>query len=439
MLTNAAVQRLKPTGDGTTREVRDGAHGLALSIYGSGVRSWIVRFRRPDGRPAKLTLGPFSTHEYSGEPVIGAPLTLAAARQLAAEVRRLLALGIDPAAEHQNAQRVARTAAAERSGNSFGSEAIKFVRDYALPKQRRWKETARLLGVTYDLQLERGGLAARWESRAVADITAHAIYALIEDCRRRGAPGRGFRSGSTGSARTLYATLCKFFSWLIERRKIEANPCAAVKRPETPEPRERVLDDDEIRKLWIACDQVIAPFGALVRILLLTGQRREEVAQMRWSELSGDVWKIPGSRTKNKKEHVLPITPALRKILDDMERIDGVDLVFVGRTGRTAISGFSKLKKALDRAMGSGIPPWTLHDLRRTAASGMARAGADLHVIERALNHVSGSFAGVVGIYQKHRFANEVKAALIAWESLLTEIATGTRNGKVVKMRGARR
>jgi integrase len=438
MLTNAAVQRLKPNPDGTTREVRDGAHGLALCIYGSGVRSWIVRFRRPGGRPAKLTLGPFSPREHSGDPVLGAPLSLAGARRLAIDVRRQLALGLDPAAEHQATRRAAHTAAIERSRNSFGIAAVAFIRDHAQPRQRRWRETARLLGVTADLELEPCGLASHWASRPVAEIAAHDVYTLIEDCHRRGVPGRGFRPGGTGSARAMYSTLSRFFSWLIEHRRIERNPCATVKRPETPEARERVLSDDEIRALWLACDQVSASFGALVRLLLLTGQRREEVAQMRWSELGDDVWTISGTRTKNHKEHVLPITPMVRKILDSIERIDGVDLVFVGRTGHTAISGFSKFKRALDAAMGPGVPPWRLHDLRRTAASGMARARADLHVIERTLNHVSGSFGGIIGVYQKHRFADEVKAALVAWESLLTEITSGTNTGKLVKMRRAR-
>jgi integrase len=439
VLTNAAVQRLKPNNDGTTREVRDGAHGLALCIYASGVRSWIIRFRRPDGRPAKLTLGPFSPREHSGEPVIRAPLTLAGARRLAIDVRRQLALGIDPAAEHQATRRAARAAAVERSRNSFGTAAIAFVRDHARPKQRRWRETASLLGVTPDLELIPGGLASRWAVRPVAEITAHDVYELIEDCRRRGVPGREFRGGS-GSARSMYSTLSKFFSWLIEHRQIERNPCASVKRPGTPEARERVLSDDEIRALWAACDQVSTPFGALVRLLLLTGQRRDEIRLMKWSEIDSDLWTIPGSRTKNHREHQLPIAPMVHQILDGLPRVDSCDLVFVGHTGHTAISGFSKLKRALDAAMGPGVPPWRVHDLRRTAASGMARAGADLHVIERTLNHVSGSFSGIVGVYQKHRFADEVKAALIAWENLLAEITSGTSSGgKVVKMRRARR
>jgi integrase len=154
---------------------------------------------------------------------------------------------------------------------------------------------------------------------------------------------------------------------------------------------------------------------------------------MRWRELSDDrsVWKLPGTRTKNRREHVVPMPPLARDVIDDVAS-PSAELVFT-TTGTTPISGWSKAKIKLDALMGS-VEPWVIHDLRRTAITGMARAGADLHVIERAVNHVSGTFGGIVSIYQKHKFEDEVRRALEAWANLLARIVEG-RPANVVDLR----
>src|SRR5262249_39293812 len=156
---------------------------------------------------------------------------------------------------------------------------------------------------------------------------------------------------------------------------------------------------------------------------------------LRWEEVAEDgaAITIPGSRTKNHRNHVVPLSKAAQAILAKVERVPESPLVFT-TTGTTPVSGWSKTKRRIDQLMGSE-PPWLIHDLRRTAATGMARAGADLPVIERALNHVSGSFGGIVGVYQQYQYRDEVRAAMEAWSSLLLTIVEG-RPAKVVPIRG---
>jgi integrase len=421
VLTAAAVRALRPAED--RREIPDGGiRGLRLLIQPSGARSWIMRFRRPDGRSAKLTLGTVNDAELGGEPVIGGHLTLAAARRLAAEVHRQRALGRDPAADYVNEKR----ARADARRKTFDGAALAFIEEHARPKTRRWRETAALLGFNAELDIVACGLAQRWRKRPIAEITAHDIYSTVAACR------------NSSRARHLYSALSTMFGWLLERRVIEKNPCDGVARPEAPNARDRVLSDDELRWFWGACARIDEPFGPMFRLLLLTGARLREVAEMTHRELSDSTWTIPATRTKNGREHKVPLQPAALDIIAGVRRIAGKPGYVFTTNGRTPVSGFSVAKKRLDREMavlakqdGAELKAWRLHDLRRTAATGMARAGADLHVIERALNHVSGSFGGIVGVYQRHKYEAEVKAALEAWGRFVTALAEGKTDNVV--------
>jgi integrase len=460
ILTAAAVRQFRPSSQ--RREIPDGATpGLRLVIQPSGARSWVMRFRRPNGGSAKLTLGTadLTGQEVAGEPAIGGHLTLAAARRLAAEVNRQRALGRDPAADHITEKRKARVAASANASSAFGAAARTFIDEHARPNTRRWRETAVLLGlraVEEELQVIRGGLVERWADRQVTDITAHDIFDVLEECRKRGVPGLTRRRPrvSDTSARAMYATLSKFFGWLGRRPGvIVQNPVTGVKRPSTPSARDRVLDDNEIRLLWRACDDIGEPFGALLRLLLITGARREEVARMTRGEIidDGTTWTLSAARTKNRRPHDVPLPPLAREVIGNVKKIAGKPGFIFTTTGITPVSGFSRLKARLDKLMArlaeeeaaaSGldpaevkIPPWRLHDLRRTAVTGMARAGGDLHVIERAVNHVSGSFGGIVATYQKHRYAAEVRAALEAWANLIVDITSHALRGNVVPLR----
>jgi len=436
-LTAAAVRRYRA---GAKRRAIADAHGLYLIVQPTGSKSWAMFFRNTGGRMAKLTLGSLdeSGKETPADPVIGMPLTLAGARRLAAEVNRQRALGQDVVALRLREKTERKTAAA----NTFVLAAKSFITEHSMRRVRGWREQARLLGLKPSengLEEIRGGLCERWRDRPISAIDGHDVHRLVDEVRRRGVPGLERRSDgvSESRARHMFACLSKLFAWLVQQRRVETNPCIGVHRPDASEKRERVLTDGEIVKFWAATDEIGPPFGPVLKLLLLTGCRLNEITGLRWEEVSEDgaAINLPGSRTKNHRAHTVPLSKAAQAILASMQRIPKAEFIF-STTLTTPISGWSKTKRRLNNLM--GVTDWRIHDLRRTAATGMARAGADLPVIERALNHISGSFGGIVGVYQKHKYADQVRAALDAWADLLLTIVEG-RPPKVVPITGGRR
>jgi integrase len=217
--------------------------------------------------------------------------------------------------------------------------------------------------------------------------------------------------------------------------------------PSAEESRDRILTDREIRIFWKATEQFEYPFGPMWRLLLLTGQRRQEISGMTRKELSlqsdKPVWTIPASRTKNGETHVVPLSALAMDINQSLPRIAGSQFCFT-TTGETHVTGYSRSKRRLDAAMlgimreeatGAELPSWTLHDLRRTMASGMAKLGINLPVIEKVLNHTSGSFAGIVGVYQRHEFAHEKRRALEVWASFIAGLVFDDARATIVPIR----
>jgi integrase len=214
------------------------------------------------------------------------------------------------------------------------------------------------------------------------------------------------KSGAVMADRTL-AYLRKAFNWYAARDDRFVPPI--VKGMARTKPRERardrVLSDEEIRLIW---PQLTGIFGAYVKTLLFTGQRKEEVSRLTWSEIDDKgVWTIPAERYKTRRANVVPLSSAARRTIEAQLRIDGCEYVFAGRTGKTPFSGFSKAKSALDKA--TGVTGWTLHDLRRTAKTLMVRAGVRPDISERVLGHV---IAGVEGVYDRHSYLDEKREAL---------------------------
>jgi integrase len=444
-LTAAAVGRFKPLPN-KRRFIRDGAsQSLFLVIQPSGHKSWMMRFRRPGGGIAKLVLGRFdaSGKELTGDPEIGQPLSLGAARALAADVHRQRARGLDVIAEHK-ARRHRQQAAIEESKNdTFAALARTFVAEHARPRTRRWRETARLLGWHYQRNDEPtatdGGLAQRWRDKPIGLIDAHDLYGAVDEARRTGIPGleRRRRTGmSDTSGRAMAAALSKMFTWLTQHRKIAINPAIGLYKPPPSKPRDRVLTDAEIVEFWRATATIGEPFGAVLRLLLLTGCRLREIADLSWSELSedGSEIRLPGERTKNHRPHTVPLSPMAREIIESVQRSGGGSYVFSTNGGRTPPASFSKTKRRVDAAM--SIPPWRLHDLRRTAVTQMAELGIAPHVIELCVNHISGARAGVAGVYNRSTMMVERRAALERWAAHVTGLVEGRRASVTPLRRG---
>ena len=444
-LTVGAVNKYKP--QKARREIWDTTPGLVLIIQPSGTKTWALRVRRPSGKLAKLTLGRYVEEAYSdAEPTPGAPLTLVQARQLANKFAHERALGRDIVAENAARKARQRTEQQDLAANTFTLAAREFFAEHKTRKwktrPRRWRGDARLLGLdwpkgadpaTVEPTIVKGSLADTWRDRPLATIDAADCATVIDESKKRGIPGLKARNqhASDARGRKMHAALSTLFTWAVQRRKAASNPTIGLWHPGPPPARDRVLTDADIKVFWLATDKIPVPFGAVLKLLLLTGCRANEVNGMRWSELGADgVWIIPGVRTKNHRPHAVPLSPLAQSIISQVPRLES-DFVFT-TTGTSPISGWSKIKHALDEKM--KVEPWRVHDLRRTAASGMQRLGIRTEVIERVLNHVSGSFGGVTGIYQRDPLSEEVKTALLRWSQHIAGLAAADNKGKVVKL-----
>ena len=395
----------------TRREVPDGlVNGLYLVLQPSGARSWAVRYRNAAGTPRKHTLGSYPA------------IDLKSAREVAQSAFVEVARGGDPAA----AKKAARAGANAPTDRDLVEKVVdQFIERYA--KTNTKAETA----AENKRMLERE-VVKPWRGRRLGDITRADVHDLLDAIVDRGSPV---------AANRILAALRRMCGWAVERGIITSSPCDKVKPPTAERSRDRVLSDDELRRLWIATDAIGWPFRDLVRLLMLTGQRRDEIGRMRWSEIDLDaaLWTIPKERAKNGQAHLVPLSAPAVAIIKALPRIGGGkeagDYVFTV-TGKTAVSGFSNAKERLDKLMGEGTPAWVFHDLRRTAATGMARLGTLPHVVEAVLNHISGSKAGVAGIYNRAAYSEEKRHALDAWGGFVERLVTG-QGGKVLALQAS--
>jgi integrase len=440
-LTVPTIEKYKP--NHKRREIPDSkAKGLYLIIQPrpSGRKSWAVRLRRPDGTTAKITLGSVDLGtETNDAPVQGGALTIGQAREFAAQIDRQRARGVDVIAERRAEESRKQTAAADQAANTFGAAAREFIRDHRTSdkrggkRPRRWREDSHILGLRYPPQSDpataapaviKGGLADVWADKPVAKIDGHDVFGAVNEARKNGGDSR---------ARKLHAALSVLFTFLQRRRRVTVNPAAGVWRPGPPPSRKRRLTDAEIVTFWKACDRLRPPAGAFFKMLLLTGARRSEVAGMSRAELGDDnVWTVPGIRTKNNKPLFLPLPLLARDIIASVQRERFVFTL----NDRNPMANFSHLKKLLDAEMakiaGQPVEPWRIHDLRRTLAYNMGKLGVPVHVTERLLNHISGSFAGIVEVYQGFEYAEEKTDALWRWALHLERMVSGEPSNVVV-------
>ena len=416
MLTQAGIDAIGPSD--RRREVADGKIGglyFVIQPSGSGARSWALRYRLA-GRNRKLTIGPY--------PLID----IATARARATKAKALIVDGIDPAAQKQEAKAAARAKAAEKEPDDLIETVAQiFIERYAKTSTRRrsWREAERILA--HDI-------LPKWGKRRLSTITKADTHRLLDGVLDRDAKVMANR---------VLITLKSMSRWARERGIIEQNPFDQLRPPATETPRDRILNDREIRVLMAALETEPYPLGPVTKLLLLTGARRSEIGEMRWSEIDLDakVWTLPKERSKNKRQHQLPLSDAIIDILQGLPRICSSDLVFT-LNGVVPASAFSRtgrrIYNAMEAALGDEVPPWSFHDLRRTAASGMASLGIGPHIVEAVLNHKSGTIRGVASVYNKYQYQPEQRAALERWAAHVEALASGEAAENVIEFAKAK-
>jgi integrase len=439
-LTDPGIGKIKASDK--RREIPDSMPGLYLVVQRTAFKSWVVRYRF-EGKPRKLTLQPEWPHLGVADARVLATKAIAQAKGEDAA---------DPAKQKREAKK-ARKEALGADRDNFVSVARKFILRHAKPKNRTWLSTARQLGL-----VERGGElvaieprdknwnatvpAIAWGDRQIQDVTLRDVHDLLDAIVDRGAP--------VFANRTL-AAIRKLMNWSLSRGIIASSPCAGIEPPSSERSRDRCLSDGEVREVWNAASKLGYPFGPMVQILLLTGQRLREVAHAGWSEidLESRLWTLPRERAKTDRAHEVPLSAAALSILSNLPRFSGCDHLFT-TNAKTPISGFSKSKIRLDRSIAEArkatigsdapdeMPDWRYHDLRRTFASAMARLNINLPVIERLLNHQSGSFAGVVGVYQHYEFTKEKREAIEVWGRFVTGLVNESNCGSGVELSARR-
>jgi integrase len=444
-LTDISIKAFKAGAD--RYEVPDaGCKGLLLIVHKTGSKSWAMRFRRPGGKLAKLTLGSYPNNDKAvTKAEIGSPMKLAEAHAVATDINLKRKNGVDVVQKYVKAKR--HEIDEKPVDLTFPAAVLAFAK-HAESTTRRWRETVRMLGLDFPLDgveptVVRDGLYERWAKKLVAEITKKDINELIREAVSSGIPGlgRGNDSESNARGRKMSDALKAIFKFMFTNQDIwliEANPCDGSYRPAKAKKRRRFLNSklnvrgaDEFRFVWAATDKVGEPFGTFVKMLLLTGARREEIARMSETEVSDDfsMLALPEERTKNKLPHNIPLPPMARSLI---KKINRKCEFFFSTNGRTPISGFSKYKKRLDELVtaeaGTEIPNWTLHDCRRTVSTGMNGIGILPHVVEAVLNHVSGaSKDDVAGTYNLEAYDPEKKIALNKWARHIEGIVSGRK------------
>jgi integrase len=215
---------------------------------------------------------------------------------------------------------------------------------------------------------------------------------------------------SPGVRRYSFAVLRSFMRWAYRKQYVAANPVMRIDVPSKCASRENVLTDDELKRVWLSAGD--DTFGRIVKLLILTGQRRGEITEIKGGMVGKDTITFPASHTKNSKRHTFPIGQLAIEVIGGP--FDQDESVFPALGKDTPFNGHSPCKRRLDKRC--GIEGWTLHDLRRTFATGLASLGVQIPVIERLLNHISGSFGGIVGVYQRYDFMPEMREAIARWE-----------------------
>jgi len=389
--------------------------GFGLKVTPTGSKSYLFQYRLGgrSGKTRRYTIGRHGSMTPDG------------ARKEAERLVLLISQGIDPQQSKQDKARKAIDLAFKPYAERFVDDCLKV----------RWKASYK----DGEALLDRYAVPVLG-NKPLPDIDRADIRAVLQPVRKK-----------VATCRNLFAVLRRLFRWAVSEGDISISPIMGMEPPPLPAKRDRVLSDQELRLFWQATQKQGYPFGPLLRLLLITGQRLEEVSGLQWSELERDrkLWTIPADRAKNGNASVVPLSDLAMTEIQDLAKRTGrkdgwprTGWVFT-TTGETSVSGHSRAKRRLDKQVSASaakkadmpnVAPWRLHDLRRTFATGMQRLGVRFEVTEAILNHVSGSKSGVAGVYQLHDWGPEKRSALGAWSKHIAGLLQPADNSNVVAL-----
>jgi integrase len=372
----------------------DDIPGFGLRIREGGSRTWIFQYRI-GSKQRRMVLASANS----------AQLNLADVRKTASKLQGRVALGQDPAMDKETARREVE--------NTFAVFADQFLE----ARKPSWRA-----GTYREAKRHLTQHAKPLHSFPIAAVSQYNVAKLLEEIAKK--------SGGV-TANRVRTSISSLFGWIIKKgiRLPEGNVASYTEKPVEEKSSDRVLGDAELKAIWKACPD--DHYGAIIKLLMLTGQRRSEIGDLRWNEVHDEQIVLAAERTKNGRAHIIPLSEIAKSILAGFRRGDR-KLVF-GREG-IGFQGWSKCKAALDQR--AALEPWAVHDLRRSVATRMAELGVQPHIVEAVLNHVSGHKGGVAGIYNRASYDREKREALNLWAEHVTTLVEG-RAATVVPLKRA--
>ena len=412
MLTDVKIRKLRPSG--AQMEIADGAdvRGLTLRVNQAGAKTFWLTFRAPGTRKqARVRLGEYDAQHFP----------LAKARELGRLYQFLVDRKIDPR-DHLRSERERlrleaeqeEAAETERRANTFGAKVEEYIQKFQMGKKqnRCWRETRRLLLVN----------GAGWKDKPVGDISRRDVDDLLDGIMAAGKPY---------SANRTYAALRTFFRWCARREILSVDPMQGAERPfDCEAPRDRAWSDEEVVAVWRTGDAIGRNAGAALKLLVLLGQRRDEVFHLQWSELEeeGTLWRLTTSRSKSKREHLFPLPALAQRLINGQPQRDGSTYLFPTSTG-TPIQNWTALKQRVRKL--SGIDDFTFHCARHTFRTALDRFGIPPHVKNECLNHARQGVGD--RHYSHHDYLEEQRDAFERWAQHVEGLVWGEN---VIPLRG---
>lgn len=380
MLTDIRIKKITPPTKGQADLWDTKLPGFGIRVSSHGTKSFILIYRFK-GKSRRFTIGRY--------PIV----SLAAARKDALNALTQIHNGIDPSEEKIKQRQEALII-------KFDDFVEEFIEKYAKRKNKDWKESQRIINREF---------TTKWKRKDITTIEKKDINLILDAIIDRGSPS---------TANHALAAIRRLFNWAVERGVLDHSPCYGIKPPAKNRSRDRVLSDDELTRVWRATLIEAYPFGVITQLLILTGQRLGEVRSIQWSQIGFDnkIWSIPAEQNKSGRAHEVPLTNTAIGVLRNIPYFHKT-LLFPAQklNADRPVSGFGRPKQRLDQL--SEVSDWRMHDLRRTVATGMARNQIPPHVVERILNHKSGTFGGVAGVYNRFGYLPEMREALEIWET----------------------